>query len=533
MTAVRPRLAEVGAALIVSTLIVAPFFVSRGGTGVPPTHDMAQHLSVSMQFDAALRSGVMYPRWQHAFNGGYGLPWLNYYPPGFYFLAEGFYLVIGHWTRALLALFVLLTASSGLAFYHLARRFFVSPAAALGALLYLVTPYRTVDLYWRGALPELAGFLFVPLIMLFAHRAGTTGARRDVALLGLLHGLYLFTHFPVAYLFTYVLAVYALVWAAAARNARIALRIGSGVALAMLVSAAYWLPAFMERPFVREPFSHIFPYHDSYITLRGGGDVFNATIDRTFITVSLALVAALVVLLVVRRRDLQTRLLSAMAIVTLLMVTPYSEFIGRLIPGIDAISFAWRWLLIVSCFFALVWTAAADAALQRRSRSAFAALVVVLAVHVMTTAAMIPPAFGNETLVAPLERKESGFVPAGASDPDALPDTEQVVVMPPAEVEVARWDPLRREVIVRANGESRVRLRTLAFPGWRARVDGARTPIEQDSTGAQIIRVSGGAHRIAVTFGSTPVRSGAVVLSMLGVVLVAGAAMFRAPRAAA
>ena len=64
------------------------------------------------------------------------------------------------------------------------------------------------------------------------------------------------------------------------------------------------------------------------------------------------------------------------------------------------------------------------------------------------------------------------------------------------------------------------------FPGWAARVDGARVPIAaEDPTGLITFAVPAGEHQVEVRWGATPLRLGLVslsVLSLLGVVVVAG-----------
>ena len=69
------------------------------------------------------------------------------------------------------------------------------------------------------------------------------------------------------------------------------------------------------------------------------------------------------------------------------------------------------------------------------------------------------------------------------------------------------------------------------FPGWAARVDGARVPIAaEDPTGLITFAVPAGEHTVEVRWGATPLRLGLVslsVLSLLGVVVVAGGVVAR------
>src|SRR6266498_5320988 len=79
--------------LTVGMSAAVPFFFSRpevgpGGARVRRliiTHDLWMHLHTMEQFDKALRSGVIYPRWVADINHGYGILTLIYYPPGLYY----------------------------------------------------------------------------------------------------------------------------------------------------------------------------------------------------------------------------------------------------------------------------------------------------------------------------------------------------------------------------------------------------------------------------------------------------------------
>ena len=186
-------------AFVLGSLLVTPFFRVRG-SAVPKTHDMDQHLAVLEDFDHGLRAGSAYPRWQAGFNWGYGLPWLNFYQPGFYYLAEPAYLALKDSTEAVLLVSVLSMAASGLAFSWFARFFYAPIPATVGAALYMIAPYHIADLYIRGAFPEFTAFVFAPLVFGAAYLAGRDGRARHYAGLALAVSLFMFMHLPTAYL---------------------------------------------------------------------------------------------------------------------------------------------------------------------------------------------------------------------------------------------------------------------------------------------------------------------------------------------
>ena len=156
------------AALIAGTAFSAPFFLHKSKTlegkvlRTPNTHDMAQHLAVMEQFDTVLKTGVLYPRWLPDVNNGYGLPWTNFYPPGFYYLTSLINSALNNSMNTLFVVSVLGLAASGLALYGLSRQMYGRLASAVAAVVYVAAPYHILDLYWRGAMPEFAGFVLLP-----------------------------------------------------------------------------------------------------------------------------------------------------------------------------------------------------------------------------------------------------------------------------------------------------------------------------------------------------------------------------------
>ena len=134
----------------------------------PQTPDGLFHLQRVRSLSEALAPGVLFPRWFPDFAFEYGHPILNYYAPAFYYPPA-----LLHWAGigvldAVRFTLALVFGLSGVAMYALLRAWVSLPAALVGSVLYLAFPYRLYDLFIRGALPEFAAFLWLPLILLVA-----------------------------------------------------------------------------------------------------------------------------------------------------------------------------------------------------------------------------------------------------------------------------------------------------------------------------------------------------------------------------
>jgi hypothetical protein len=529
--------------LAAALILATPFFVHRDAGDLTlrmiSTHDLIQHHAVLKDFDKVLRSGVLYPRWLPDINNGYGTPWMNFYPPVFYYAASLLNLLFDDWNASLYALSVLGFLGSGLAFYLLARCFYNKAASLVAAVFYMALPYHVINLYWQGAMPQFLGFISLPLIIYFCYRAGSNGRLLDYAGLALCYGTFVLMHAPVSFLISYTVPLYAVLWAVRDRNWRIVVRIATGMLAGLLLGGIYWVPAVLETNQMQEHFSAIFPYHTSYITLLTGYG-FTGLVNDLFAIQVITLAAAALLIRALRfvpgppdtsaaegfseARSKHTVLWIILGIVATFMSTSFSIYISKLLPKIEIVSFAWRWLALSSLFTALVLSAAIDrlmsaGSIPERRRWVFRGALALLVIWNIGFSlwGVVGGALSNPPFTSPANYVEAGFTPRGSTVPENLPETSAVVIEPEGGVsEVVRWLPNSREVIVRLNEPSEVRLKSYNFPGWRARIDGAPVAVASDQDGVQVVTVPAGHHRIEVEFGSTTPRAVGAVFSAIG-----------------
>ncbi|HYP25656.1 MAG TPA: 6-pyruvoyl-tetrahydropterin synthase-related protein [Blastocatellia bacterium] len=543
----------VAVALLIGSAGVAPFYFSRyersPDTGevnrLIVTHDLVMHLPQAQDFDRVLRSGVIYPRWLPNINHGYGVVTMVFYPPGQFYLMALFNAIFNDWVNGLFALSALGLAASGLAFYLYARLFVGRVGSGAASILYMLLPFHTLNLYWQGAIPQFLGYAFMPLVMYFAYKSGREGKPRHMAALGLIYGLYLLTHLPVAYLFTYLLALYLLVWAAAERDWKVGLRISTGMTLGLLLSAIYWLPAALETKYIYEWSTEALPYKNTLIKVATPDGPFMVLI---FLIFGLQVLTLAVVLLILgpsafkarpTREGLdltdpdaarQVRIWVLMAVLTTFFNTWPAWFILRLIPRLHVATPAWRWLAIAG-FFTCLLIAVAIERLRAKADRPSAAIplyrAAVVAVFILTffftVRYVIIGALSNPTYKPPAVYVDSGFTPKGATPPDQLPDVPLVRLVPEsAKGEVIRWDPQHREVRVSSQGPGFMRLKTYNYPGWAAKIDGKPAEIKTDLHGSQAIEFPPGEHKVELTFGNTLPRTLGTIISGIALLAIFG-----------
>ena len=157
------------------------FVLLLGLTNVWPstTHDGLLHMHRIRALADALRAGVLYPRWFPDYTFGYGYPVLNYYPPLSYYPSALLNLAGLDMVASLRLPIAVGYALSALWMYRLARLFFAVWPAVVCVICYQFHPYRMIDLFERGAFPELAAFLWLPLVFLYGFQAVAALPRQE------------------------------------------------------------------------------------------------------------------------------------------------------------------------------------------------------------------------------------------------------------------------------------------------------------------------------------------------------------------
>ncbi|HJQ69078.1 MAG TPA: hypothetical protein VKA70_08905 [Blastocatellia bacterium] len=509
-----------------SGVAVVPFFfmgVTPDGSGgmelrMPATHDMHLHYEQMKSFQHGLSAGSIYPRWEEDTNRGFGAPTMSYYPPGVYYVTSLFYAISGDWIRALLNAHLLMMLASAAAIYVYARQFMSRFAAVTAMAAYIFLPYHLLDQYQRGAIAELLGFVWMPLMLMFGERlfrqirppafdeqawAGKPAGRShtshlllNFAGLAVSYGAFVWSHPPTAYQFTLAFGIFLLALARLRRDVKGLVYAGAAVAVGLAISAAYLYPAAVEQDLIRHEYiSETWPYHNTYVFVHDlyyidSHHPFFRLIDSIWIFGAVLIALCAVVLLAVKSyaRALTAELRERVLLWVILgafaafMMTKLSYPIGRFIPKIDIGVFTWRMLSITTLVLALLAGACVQAAVesaknrQRDRRLVFSALAAVIAVGgiIFGVGVVAAPVVRAPVFVPSLEHVNFATIPRTASeDMFALP------VVDPAELAggkgelfVERWDPHHRAVRAEMREPDRLMLRTFDFPGWSVTVDG-------------------------------------------------------------
>lgn len=536
-----------------SAIAVVPFFflghreagASLFELRMPTTHDMFLHYDQMRSFYKGLAAGEIYPRWEEETNRGFGAPTTSYYPPGVYYLTSAFYSVTRDWVRALLDAHLLMMIAAAAAIYFYARQDMARSAAIVAMSAYIFLPYHLIDQYQRGAIAELLGFIWMPLILLFGERLMRMPASADaekhsgrrslllsIAGLAASYGAFLWSHPPTAYQFTLAFGLYVIVLSIIRKGWKGLLSVGASIVIALGLSAVYLVSAALEQNLIRHEYiSETWPYHKTYVFVH---DLFNYQFHRSFfraidlmwLTGAVVIVVSGIVFVVKRRAlNLASSLKQRIALWLMLgaaasfMMTKASMPLGKLIPKIDIGVFTWRMLSITTLVIALLagaFTQAAVNAAQENRRSMrllFGSLAgcILVGTFIFSAVWVVGPIAGYDVFVPEEEHFNGATIPATAPaiDPEELPDD-----VPQAElseenggVSVEEWKPQHRVIRADLTDDDVLLVRTFNFPGWTAIADGHRVPITtSEELGDMEIELPAGSHQVTLDFLDTRAR---------------------------
>jgi len=498
--------------------------------GSPDGHDFEYHLDTWIDGAQQWHAGVWLPRWANLANYGYGEPRFLFYPPLLRALGSATLLLLPQNAAAGGFCFFVL-GIAGAAMFALARRFLPQSHVLLAAGFYAVNPYILLCVYHRSAYGELLCNALCPLLVLCALRL--VEGNKAIPVLAAVFALFWVSDLPAAVIVTYALTLAIVILGLWRRSFPLLVRGAVAMMLGFGLAAFFMLPAAYEQRWVNivSIISPDFrPENWEYTwTFDAEAHWFYAIVSAlVYGTGALALVAS--VFSFKRRRSWGALwwVASALAAASIIMILPdASRLFWIHMPKMEFVQFPWRWLLVL-------WTCGTIlmAAAMVRFRAVW--LGVVLAALAITGVAFeVPTAPWNPQAIEYYQEKIRGergyeggpeFMPPGAN-PDAMHDAR---LQPAAQVgaeganlQVQRWAPDHKILLLQCSAPTDLVLHLLNYPGWQATVNGQTVRTSSDKLGRLVVPVPAGNSRVEVRFRRTPDQIAGLGISLLaaGVVI--------------
>lgn len=505
------------------------------------SHEQLDYVSRTVEYNAALARGELYPRWSPSFYGGYGSPFFNFYAPVVYWLGGALTLATHSPTVALKLVLLIGSLLAGIGAYllvHLETK--RADAAFVAAGLYLAAPYRLANVSWRGDLAEFLALGLLPLALWSYRRIARADhvhqlpARALFALLA--HAALICSHTLTGLWGTGFIALIAALSSYQLAKRWSLERVGALIAAfacSLLASAIYTLPALAEKRFVRVETmtaNEVATLNNLIEPARLWSEGPLRIAPLLGCAVAAVLIATAIAFLRKRHAPIGALLWLLGTAVLVLLTLPVAEPIwaARLIPFGDYLQFPWRLLGPASLGAATACGLGYAASVPDRSWLGLLALPLVLGALVLARphTALVP--IEGERVLLSAQRIKGTWVRGTSLDeylPRGVTDASRRVAHRLAKgnaaIRVAKSasEGTEHGLAIDATSAGDLELKLHAFPGWQVQTlsGPAQVALETSKDGLVQLRVpQPGQYRVLIHFGSTRLRDLAGALSLLG-----------------
>ena len=535
------RTAAFAATAAVTLALVSPAF----DPGYRDGHDALSHVTYVYLFNEAIRQGQFPVRWIEGPWTGYSQPLFNFYQVGFYYFVELVHTIVPRLSQSLTLTIVLLwCAGSGFTFLWL-KRLGALPAA-LGTVMFALSPYVVQDVFIRAAYPEFAAICFAPGVLWALDRLLITGRPVFVPLLGLLLCLMMICHLPATMIVSPLIAatVLSLVVTRQAQPGSF-LKLAAAGALAIALSAFYVVPvlAEIEDINIQAMTTEYADFRKNFVLAKQLDGIRFTPINEISFQLGISQWAAVLFgmvasLLALKRKYWSARDVAILACLStiglaLFMMNGVSLRVWESLPPLAFIQFPWRFFLPISIACAAVAAFLVSSIRDERVQAGVVLLAIALHLplylHYQRPDRLIlreqwnidDPAWRQTAAARRFGFYQSGFDPIGVTHrPDPLAPRAAIV----AGAGTVRMVSFRHDGLtldVQAEQNLRLSINSHYFPGWTVALDGrdVRITVTPDF-GFMEIDVPPGMHRVEAQFGNTPIRTAANTITVVTAVTI-------------
>jgi len=449
---------------------------------------------------------------------------------------------------------------SNIFFFLFLKKYFSTPTSLTAVVLFNFSPYRILNFYIRGAMPEFFASVFIPLIPLSLFGIFKERRVSSFFLLILSVCFLILTHPFMLVVSLFLVVPYILFltvtdekigeWIRSffRKNIRPIIVSSLGFVVGTGIASYFLLPLQKEIQYFYYGLSPNHLTANSYLTLYNyvaNPWAYFTKLDivhRGFL-INVGIIESLLVVLaggfflykiVSLRRAYKVNIVDFgffCSLIIIFMMSPWSTVFYEKIPMLSNVQFQWRMLSgfiflppIIAAFF-----------LSKVSSLKYHVLLILTVLVVI-----MPQLYGKNytqypqgyysftplnlhaTVMNTIWSGESGEYPVGK------PKAE--IIQGDGSVKIEKMKDSQRAYLINAKSDVRVVDRTFYFPGWNLLVDGVNQPIQfQDPLYRGVITydVPKGDHRIVLDFKPTKTRMVGEYLSLFFIGIVVGMYLFR------
>lgn len=338
------------------------------------------HFFRQLEFDKCVKILQIPCRWAPDAGLGYGEPIFNFYGQLPYAVGEIYHLLGGSIIDSVKFLFALSLVGSAVSMFFLARKLWKNDFSALiSSIVYLYAPYRAVDVWVRGAIPEALAFILFPLILLSVEEKSLGWFSFLLSLLILTHNLSFVMFLPILV----VWIIYRKFWKAI-----------FGAIVALFISAFYILPVIFESKYIDlgSTITGYFDFRAHFVTLYQifisrfwgyGGSTWgsNDGLSLSIGQIQWILPLIIFIFILIKKKISSNKdflILISLGLFYIFLTHNKSTLIWTHIPGMAYIQFPWRFFGVAT--FCLALSSGAIIRFFEKQKIIISVIVVVAAI---------------------------------------------------------------------------------------------------------------------------------------------------------
>lgn len=515
------------------------------------------HMAWLFEMDRVIKMGQFPPRFVPDLSFGFGYPLFNFVFPLPFYIAEVFHSLGLSLVDSVKAVLFLSIPMSALFMYLFMKQFTSNFLSLAGAVIYSFTPYRSTDIYVRGAFGEALSFVCLPLIALSVTRLGLgqSGTRLDtrwIGIGGLSLAALILTHNITAYMFLPFIFLLALLWTIFIRVNRTwtLLQLILMAVVGLFSSIYFWLPAILDSKLM--VYDTVFNFSDHFPTLKqlvvpfwgygasvpGPGDgmsFFVGTVNWLMLISGIFLLSFLW-----RKYSIQQKVLLSWAgisfFIAFVMMNYRSVIFWQHIPLLPYFQFPWRFLIITTFVTPLFVIS-----LEKLNSDLFPGVVIILAILLNFTFFRPHDFLGRQddyylNRYIPVPKASAEYFQTGEEylrlplATNKRPDKNYPLVdITGGEIKkISNNGGLDSTLEISSAKGGLLNYNKYYFPGWLAELDGREVPLKAGQPFGQIsIAVPPGGHQVNISFRETAGNRVLDWVSLLGVMTALVLLMFK------
>ncbi|MGH7926131.1 MAG: hypothetical protein ACREQH_16230 [Candidatus Binatus sp.] len=500
-------------------------------------HDSLAYPPRLTEFAKILGDHQFPPVWAPNLSSGHGQPLFEFAPPLIYAAALPFFKVGMSLANSLQFALAILFALGATAVFLIGRKLSFSRVASIGAAgAWLFAPYQALDIYVCGRFAESAAIAVAPVALL-----GLIAALQRPTAISVALGAFAMAMVPLAHNAVALLMFPAFAAIVAVRSAVSDHRLKTAVAGASVLvgglglSAFFWLPALLERNFVKTELlrTGILNWANYIISplqllwspwgfgLASSGPTNGISYSLGPGHIALAVAGVILALRAANRiRRLDAMVFAGATIVAALLATDWSWAIWAHVAMLQYLVYPWRTLCVPALFMPMLALYAFERMGPRLASAALIALVLLNIAHTAPKGVQTyDEAYYGADSIAHLGINTATREEYEPTTVDHRPPFDNVLLQgvgSAPQVTTLDVNSASQSFKVEANEPALMQDSLFDYPGWTVLVDDREVPTSPASDSGEItFNVPAGTHNVLVELRPTPIRRWSFYLSLV------------------